>query len=938
MRRRIPALAAAVFFTALAGLPVSAAPVDGNFATDFIDSGAGRTKIEFDPAGRLYLAEKRGRVLQYTPNGSGQFLAPVELLDIQAEVDFEGESGLLGMVLDPDFANNRFLYLFHTTATDQRLVRHTLNPAFSAMEPGSAVVLLSGLPRQYSFHKAGEIAIHPDDPYHVVVALGDDGDPSRAQNPDFYEGKILRVDSSTGRGATDNPWFDGNPDSIRSRVWARGLRNPFRFVFHPALADVIIVSENGDGTDRVAWVKKGSNGAWGPGGDNGGFLNPGDPDFRVMHTTAPSLIGIAIATSGPFAHNGNPTLYLGDWFPTPWGVRRFTLSGPDLSVMTSIPDGQGGNWWEQSVVAVDLEFGPDGHLYFTETGGDDSPGGWHNLRRYRFASGSPPAVNFTLSPVQGGGEVPLEIVFSDGSTPGTRPIASRMWNFGDGQTSSQENPTHTYQSPGRFTVTLTVSDSAGLSATASREVVATLLTPVSMDLTVFDARNLPAVPAAMAVSVTIYQRDGTTPATFSGGTGPDGNRLTIPAGGSYSGNLGLPLTGGGFVMVIGEGNPAGLQAMTRGFSIPAGTPAVIGAQAWLSDTALRGTVRAVSGGPAPVDLSVTAGGLPVAFGGGRDSRSGSYLPAVGVENRTTADSLGYFYIGLPTALGGGSFTVTLAEDTGRERFTSIQSTVAVPASQAVDRDLILGEWRGGPGDDLSSIPVTPQVPFSAVQAVFSNHCFGCHRSNTTNNGGLDLTESNSLSELVSQPSLFVPGLKLVDPGNPNRSYLFEKINRTAPQQGARMRPSDAMAPADQALIRDWIAQLAPTYESYVRGTLLGAPGAPGTGVGEDFDGDGRVNGLAFSGFQPSTVEATDGTATLDCHLNPDVSGLTLAVQSSEDLQPGSWKTLATSLRGGSAWKTAPGVIVQQPQPGTIRITEAKPGASRRFYRTVMDGD
>jgi glucose/arabinose dehydrogenase/PKD repeat protein len=935
MSHRIITLAAAILFTALPGLPLSAAPVDGNFTTDFIDSGAGRTKIEFDHAGRLYLTEKRGRVLQYAPNGTGGFQAPVVLLDIQGTVDFASEGGLLGMALDPDFANNRFLYLFYTTTTDQRLVRHTLNPAFSAMESGSAAVILSGLPRQTAIHKAGDIAIHPDDPYHVLIALGDDGDPSRAQNLDFYEGKILRVDSSTGLGAADNPWFNGNPNSIRSRLWAQGLRNPFRFTFHPARADVILVSENGDSTDRVAWVKRGSNGSWGPGGDNGGFLNPADPNFRVMHTTAPSLIGIAIATSGPFAYQGNPTLYLGDWFPQPWGVRRFTLSGPDLSVMTSIPDGQGGNWWEQSVVAVDLEFGPDGHLYFTETGGDDSPGGWHNLRRYRFASGTPPVAGFTMSPAAGSGEVPLDIAFTDGSTVGTRPIASRAWNFGDGQTSTQQNPTHTYLSPGNRTVTLTVTDTAGLTSTASRNVVATLTTPLSIDLAAFDARSLPAVAATTAIPVSFYQRDGETPARFSGGEGPDENRVTIPASGSFSGNLGLRLTGNGFVVVIGEGNPGGLQAMTRGFSIPAGTAAAIDIDAWLSDTALRGNVRTVSGQPAPVDLGVTAGGIPVAFGGGRDSLPGSHLPPAGVNHRTTADSLGYFYIGIPTALGGSTFTVTLARDTGRHRFTSIQDTVVVPASQAVDRALILGEWRGGPGDDLSAIPITPQIPFGTVQTLFSNQCIGCHRANTSNNGGLDLTEGNSLAELVNQPSFFVPGLKLVDPGNPDRSYLFEKINRAIPQQGARMRPSDAMLPTDQAIIRDWIAQLAPTYESYVRGTLLGTPGAPGTGVADDLDGDGRVNGLEYSGFEPAAIHSATGTSILDCHINTDIAGLTLSVQASDNLLAGSWQTLATQLRGESGWKTAPGVTVLQPQPGILRIEEATLGFPRRFYRTTM---
>lgn len=937
MKTEISVLLAAVFFAVVTRPGVHAAPVDGNFTTDVINSGAGKTKIEFDHAGRLYLTEKRGRLLRLAPNGSGGFQSPVVMLDIQSEVDFESEGGLLGMALDPDFANNRFIYLFFTTTSDQRLVRYAFDTSFSTVESGSATVLLSGLPAVTSIHKAGDIAIHPDNPYHVLISFGDDGNPSRAQNVDFYEGKILRVDSSTGLGAADNPWFNGDANSIRSRVWARGLRNAFRFVVHPTRTDVVIISENGDGTDRVAWVQKGSNGSWGTGGDNGGFLNPPDPNFRVMYTTSPSLIGITIATSGPFAYNGLPTLYLGDWFPQPWGIRRFTLSGPDLSVMTSISDGQGGNWWEQSLVAVDLELGPDGHLYFTESGGGQAEGGWHNLRRHRFANGSPPAAAMALSPSQGSGEVPLEINFSDTSTPGTRPISSRTWNFGNGQTSTLQNPTHTFTQPGRFMVTLTVADTAGLSSTATREVVATRMNSVSLNLSVFDARSLPATPASMAMTVSLFQRDGTTPVRF-GGTGPNENQFTIPAGGIYAAVLGLPLTADGFVMDIGDENPGGLQAQTRGYLTSPGVATTIHAGAWLSDTAFRGRVRTVSGEPAVVDISLTEGTVPVAFGGARDARHGSWIPPLGVNNRTTADALGYYYIGIPTSLGGRSFTLTTTEDTGRERYTSIQSTATLPTSQALEPAMILGEWSGGAGDNLSSIPVTPNVAFSSVQAILTNQCIGCHRANTTNNGGLDLTEGNAFAALNNQPSLFVPGLKLVDPGNPNRSYLFEKINRDLPQQGSRMRPSDAMTSANQALIRDWIAQLAPTYESYVRGTLLATPGAPGTGVADDFNSDGRANGFAYSNFEPAAIQTAAGTAIIDCQLNATASGLTLVIQASDNLQPGLWSTLAARLRGTSVWRSAVGVTVTEPQPGSIRLIESISGIPRRFYRTAISED
>lgn len=68
----------------------------------------------------------------------------------------------------------------------------------------------------------------------------------------------------------------------------------------------------------------------------------------------------------------------------------------------------------------------------------------------------PPIANFTANPTTG--VAPLLVQFTDSST-GT--ITSWAWNFGDGATSSAQNPSHTYNNPGTFTTTLTVSNSGG---------------------------------------------------------------------------------------------------------------------------------------------------------------------------------------------------------------------------------------------------------------------------------------------------------------------------------------------------------------------------------------------------------------------------------------------------------------------------------------------
>jgi PKD repeat protein len=59
------------------------------------------------------------------------------------------------------------------------------------------------------------------------------------------------------------------------------------------------------------------------------------------------------------------------------------------------------------------------------------------------------------------GVTPLDVQFTDRSDGRGRAIISRLWNFGDGQTSSAVNPSHQYTNPGTYSVTLTISTSAG---------------------------------------------------------------------------------------------------------------------------------------------------------------------------------------------------------------------------------------------------------------------------------------------------------------------------------------------------------------------------------------------------------------------------------------------------------------------------------------------
>ncbi len=80
----------------------------------------------------------------------------------------------------------------------------------------------------------------------------------------------------------------------------------------------------------------------------------------------------------------------------------------------------------------------------------------------------PPTANFDSAPVSD--QNPTTIAFTDLSTPGTHPITTWLWDFGDGGTSGEKDPIHTYRSAGTFIVTLTVTDRRGCSSTISKPV------------------------------------------------------------------------------------------------------------------------------------------------------------------------------------------------------------------------------------------------------------------------------------------------------------------------------------------------------------------------------------------------------------------------------------------------------------------------------------
>jgi glucose/arabinose dehydrogenase len=121
-----------------------------------------------------------------------------------------GEGGLLGVAVSPTFASDQQVYLYHTAASDNRIVRMTL----TGNTLGNHTVIVSGIPRGSAVHHGGRLAFGPDG--FLYAGTGDAQNATNAQNTNSLAGKILRM-TRTGQAAPGNPF--GN------LVYSYGHRN-----------------------------------------------------------------------------------------------------------------------------------------------------------------------------------------------------------------------------------------------------------------------------------------------------------------------------------------------------------------------------------------------------------------------------------------------------------------------------------------------------------------------------------------------------------------------------------------------------------------------------------------------------------------------------------------------------------------------------------------
>ena len=581
----------------------------------------------WDANGRMYIWEKRGMVRLYE-NG---VLAATPLLDIREEVGNWRDHGMLGFALDPNFLSNGRVYVMYAVdrhhlmnfgtpsynattdtyyqATIMRITRYTaVGPTKSTVDPASRTVLLgesasTGVPLLHESHSTGQLVFGTDGTllatfgdgasYNLVDAGSANGTywaqaladgiirpeenvgAFRSQMLQSLNGKLVRLDPNTGDGVPSNPFYDpAAPRSPKSRTWALGLRNPYRFTLRPGSGS----TNPADGDPGSFYIGDVGWGTWEdlnvcyePAMNFGWPLYEGmDPhsgyqNALTANQDAPNPLYDGVNCAAPFFNFQDLLIQETQVHPTPLpnpcdpnvmiatnNTRRFIHARPaidyrhgnqsrcssfngttpvvyDLQDPSSpVPGPQfggyasvGGTWFtgtnfpsgyqnvyfhadyaggwirklefdaNDNAVSVSnfatnlaaLTFigaGPDGALYYMA---------YNQNSLHRIVYGS--TVN--LAPVAVAsqnlvfGPGPLSVQFTgSNSTDPENATLTYFWNFGNGNTSTQADPTHVFTAPPNtpttYTVTLTVTDPGGLT-NSTQLIVSVNNTPPNVTIT-----------------------------------------------------------------------------------------------------------------------------------------------------------------------------------------------------------------------------------------------------------------------------------------------------------------------------------------------------------------------------------------------------------------------------------------------------------------------
>jgi cysteine-rich repeat protein len=217
------------------------------------------TAPRLDP-NRLFIVEQDGRI-RIIKNG---VLLATPFLAIEGRVGCCGERGLLSLAFHPDYENNGFFFVYYTdNGGDVQISRFSVSGNPDQANAGSELSLLTIEHSTFGNHNGGQLAFGPDG--YLYAAIGDGGsggDPFEAgQDDTTLLGKQLRIDVDDMTIPAVPP---SNPNAGAGLplglIWAKGLRNPWRFSFDRGTGDLYIADVGQNAVEEVDFQPAASTG------------------------------------------------------------------------------------------------------------------------------------------------------------------------------------------------------------------------------------------------------------------------------------------------------------------------------------------------------------------------------------------------------------------------------------------------------------------------------------------------------------------------------------------------------------------------------------------------------------------------------------------------------------------------------------------------------
>jgi glucose/arabinose dehydrogenase len=397
----------------------------GGFIEDHVTDVPMPTALAFTPDDRMLVTSKSGQLYVYE-NENGQ---RTRALNIGPWVCDNSERGLLGVAVDPNFDDNRYVYLYYTfkkfgDCPDVQPAsgrRYPVNRVSRFVMSGNSVsrasetVLIDNIPSPKGNHNAGDVHIGKDG--YLYVSVGDgacdyaepgecqyNNDASRDRN--ILLGKVLRIERD-GEIPNSNPFIGAGSDRCNltgrtepgkncQETFAMGFRNPFRMAFDPDAAGTRFrINDVGGNRDTGGWeeidnARAGADYGWNLcEGRHDNPLRPGDvacskapltpPIYEYKHsrTDCESITGGAfVPNDGSWPNFYDDSYLYGDFVCNKiFELRRAAGGGFVAQEFATVADGG----------PVSMTFGPHGTgeaLYFTTfaNGGE--------VRRIAYTGGS----------------------------------------------------------------------------------------------------------------------------------------------------------------------------------------------------------------------------------------------------------------------------------------------------------------------------------------------------------------------------------------------------------------------------------------------------------------------------------------------------------------------------------------------------------------------